>query len=122
MLVITPWDKAALSKIERAILTSDLNLTPTNDGSVIRLEIPSLTEDRRKELAKLVHKRAEEGRVHIRNIRRDAIEHFEKREKAKDISEDDLDRAKKDVQKVTDEYVKKLDEVMEHKIAELMGE
>jgi ribosome recycling factor len=120
MLVITPWDKAALPKIERAILTSDLNLTPTNDGSLIRLELPSLTEERRKELGKLVHKRAEEGRVHIRNVRRDVNETLDKREKAKELSEDDVERGKKEVQKLTDEYIKKLDEVTEQKIAEIM--
>ena len=122
MLVITPWDKAALAKIERAILTSDLKLTPNNDGVLLRLEIPALTEDRRKELAKLVHKRGEEGRVHIRNVRRDANDAFDKREKSKELSEDDVERGKKEIQKLTDEFIKKLDEVMEHKIAEVMGE
>lgn len=119
-LIITPWDKNSLRAIEKAILTSDLNLTPSSDGNVIRLEIPTLTEERRKELAKLVGQKAEEGRVGIRNARRDANAGLEKLEKSHTISEDDLDRGKKQVQEATDEFIKQVDKLAERKAAEVM--
>jgi ribosome recycling factor len=119
-LLISPWDKAVLPAITKAIHASDLGLTPNSDGSTIRLEIPTLTEERRKELTKMVHQKAEEGKVAIRNIRRDANEHLDKREKAKDISEDDAERGKKEVQKLTDEFIAKVDEVTAKKVEEIM--
>jgi ribosome recycling factor len=102
MLVITPWDKSAMKDIEKAILTSDLGLVPNNDGSVIRLAIPPLTEERRKELVRLVRKDAEDHRVAVRNIRRDLNEAAKKLEKDGDISEDELRRAQEEIQKLTD--------------------
>jgi ribosome recycling factor len=119
-LLISPWDKAALPHIEKAILKSDLGLTPNSDGHTIRLEIPTLTEERRKELTKLVHAKAEEGKISIRNIRRDANDHLDKQEKSKTISEDDVERGKKETQKLTDEFIAKLDKITEKKVAEIM--
>lgn len=119
-LLITPWDKAALPHIEKAILKSDLGLTPNSDGHAIRLEIPTLTEERRKELTKVVHHKAEEGKVSIRNLRRDANETLDKREKAKEITEDDVERGKKEIQKLTDDFTAKLDKITEKKVAEIM--
>lgn len=119
-LLISPWDKAALPHIEKAILKSDLGLTPNSDGHTIRLEIPTLTEERRKELTKLVHHKTEEGKIAIRNLRRDANETLDKREKSKEITEDDVERGKKEIQKLTDEFIAKLDKVTEKKVAEIM--
>ncbi|MDO5551125.1 MAG: ribosome recycling factor, partial [Lachnospiraceae bacterium] len=102
MIVIQPWEKSLLKLIEKAILTSDLGINPTNDGSVIRLVFPELTEERRKELAKDVKKKGEGAKVAIRNIRRDANDTFKKMEKANEISEDDLDQMTEKVQKLTD--------------------
>lgn len=120
LLVITPWDRSQLPTIEKAILTSDLGLTPVSDGQVVRLQIPALTEERRRELSKIVGKRAEEAHVALRNIRRDTNSGLEKKEKAKEISEDELEARKKDVQKLTDEYVAKVDEIAEAKTKEIM--
>jgi ribosome recycling factor len=120
LIVITPWDKGSLRAIEKAILTSDLNLTPSSDGNVVRLEIPALTEERRKELAKLVSQKAEDGRVAIRNIRRDANTHIEKLEKSSDVSEDDVEHAKKEIQDVTNAMIKEIDRAAEKKTAEVM--
>lgn len=120
MIVITPWDKNSLRAIEKAILTSDLNLTPSSDGNVIRLELPPLTEERRKELAKLVHQKAEEGRVAVRNIRRDINNAIEKAEKSADVSEDDVEYAKKEVQEATNDFIKEIDRIAAHKVAEVM--
>ena len=120
-LIITPWDKNALRPIEKAILTSDLNLTPSSDGNVIRLEIPALTEERRKELARLVGQKAEEARVHVRTARRDANAAIEKLEKNHTISEDDAERGKKQVQDATDEAIKQVDKHAERKAAEVMA-
>ena len=120
LLTIQPWDKKALPVIERALMSSDLGLTPSNDGHTIRLPIPQLTGERRKELAHVVRKFAEEARISIRNIRRDANEHLKKGEKRGEISEDDRRRAQDEVQKLTDEFIKQLDEVLEHKEAEIM--
>jgi ribosome recycling factor len=119
-LLISPWDKSAVPAITKAIHASDLGLTPNSDGSTIRLEIPTLTEERRKELTKMVHHKAEEGKVAIRNIRRDANDHLDKREKAKELSEDDVERGKKEIQKLTDEFAAKVDEITAQKVEEIM--
>jgi ribosome recycling factor len=110
LLAIRPWDPNALADIERAILKSELGLTPSNDGKIIRLTIPRLTEERRQELVKVVGKRVEEGKVAIRNIRRDAIEDLREMESEKLISEDEFYRAKDDVQEITDKFAARMDE------------
>ncbi|HAI51799.1 MAG: ribosome recycling factor [Limnochordia bacterium] len=120
MLVITPWDKSAMKDIEKAILTSDLGLVPNNDGSVIRLAIPPLTEERRKELVRLVRKDAEDHRVAVRNIRRDLNEAAKKLEKDGDISEDELRRAQEEIQKLTDRFIEQIDELLKAKEKEIM--
>lgn len=120
LLVIEPWDKSALKAIEKAIMASDLGITPSNDGSIIRLPFPPLTEERRRELTKLCRHYAEETRVAIRNIRRDANAKLERAEKAAEISEDDLRRAEAEIQKLTDSHVKDVDEAVKRKEAELM--
>ena len=120
-LVISPWDGTALKSIEKAIQNSDLGINPQNDGKCIRLTFPQLTEERRKELVKLIHKYAEGGKVAVRNIRRDAMEAFKKKEKASEITEDDLKQAEKDLQKLTDESCKKLDELLAKKEKELLA-
>ncbi len=120
LLTIRPWDTSIIGAIERAILKSDLGLTPSNDGKIIRLAIPSLTDERRHDLARVVNRRVEEGRVAIRNLRRDGLKDMESLEKNKEISEDELFRAKDDLQELTDQYVKKLDEIGEQKQAEIM--
>ncbi|MGD8624332.1 MAG: ribosome recycling factor [Anaerolineae bacterium] len=120
LLVIRPWDPSALADIERAILKSDLGLTPMNDGKLIRLSIPRLTEDRRKELVRLVSRRVEEARIAIRNLRRDALKDLQEFEKEKMISEDDFFRAKDEIQELTDEFIAKIDETGERKEAEVM--
>lgn len=117
MLVVEPWDKSALNAIEKTISTSDLGITPSNDGATIRLPFPKPTEERRKELAKECRNYAEEGRVAIRNIRRDANEKLERDE---ELTEDDVRREKAAIQKLTDEYVKKIDEATKAKEAEVM--
>lgn len=119
-LVIKPWDRSMIKAVEKAILTSDLGLNPNNDGIVIRLSIPPMTQDRRKEMVKVVHKRAEEERVVIRNIRRDANEQIKKSEKEKAISEDESKRAHDEVQKLTDKMIKEVDGIMDHKEKEIM--
>lgn len=118
-LVIQPYDKNAISTMEKAIMSSDVGITPSNDGNVIRLSFPPLTEERRKELIKLVHHRGEEGRVAVRNIRRHTKEELERLEREGRISEDDLVRSEKDLQKQTDKHVAEIDEVVAHKEAEL---
>ena len=118
-LVVTPFDRNAISAMEKAIMSSDLGITPGNDGSVIRLGFPPLTEERRKELVKLVHHRGEEGRVAVRNIRRHSKEELEKLEREGGISEDDLVRSEKELQKLTDKHIADIDEVVSHKDAEL---
>lgn len=120
LLLIQPYDKQSLSWIEKAILKSDLNLTPTNDGQVIRIRIPELTEERRKELIKLLHKKAEEERVAIRNVRREVNEHFKAAEKRGEISEDEVKRAEQQVQKLTDKYIAEIDRLQKAKEEELM--
>ncbi len=120
LLVIQPFDRNAMSQIERAIMQSDLGLTPSNDGNVIRLAFPPLTEERRKELIKLVRERAEEGRVAIRNVRRHSKDELERLQKGGEISEDDLNRSEKELQKLTDRYVGEIEELLGHKEKELM--
>ena len=120
-LVIQPWDASALKSIEKAIQNSDLGINPQNDGKSLRLSFPQLTEERRKELVKQIRKYAESGKVAVRNIRRDAMEAFKKSEKAAEITEDDLKQAEKDLQKMTDDSCKKLDEMLVSKEKELMA-
>ncbi len=120
LLTIQPWEKTMLGTIEKAILKSDLGLTPNNDGSVIRLNIPQLTKERRAELVKVVHKKAEECRVAVRNLRRDANESIKKLEKDHSISEDEAKKGQDDIQKLTDKYIKEVDHVMAVKEKEIM--
>ncbi|CAA6653650.1 unnamed protein product [Spirodela intermedia] len=120
-LLVQPYDKSSLKIIEKAIVNSDIGLTPNNDGEVIRLSIPQLTSERRKELSKVVAKQAEEGKVAIRNIRRDAIKAYEKLEKEKKLSEDNVKDLSSDLQKVTDEYMKKIDSLQKQKEKELLS-
>ena len=120
-LVITPWDGSALKLIERAIQESDLGINPQNDGKSIRLSFPQLTEERRKELVKQIRKYSEGGKVAIRNIRRDAMEAFTKKQKASEITEDDLKIAEKDLQKLTDDMCKEVDALLDKKEKELMA-
>ncbi|HEX6009948.1 MAG TPA: ribosome recycling factor [Actinomycetota bacterium] len=118
-LVITPYDPNAIAAMEKAIMSSDVGITPGNDGTVIRLSFPPLTEERRKDLIKLVHHRGEEGRVAVRNIRRHSKEELEGLEREGGISQDDLVRSEKELQKVTDKHVAEIDEVVAHKDREL---
>jgi len=120
MLMIRPWDRSSMGLIEKAILKSDLGLTPNNDGQVIRLVIPQLTEERRRDLSRLVARRVEEARVACRNIRRDAIELLRDLEKEKLINEDELYEGRDQMQKVTDEFIKQVDEIGKAKEAEIM--
>ena len=120
LLVIRPWDTAALSSIERAILKSDLGLTPMNDGKLIRLSIPRLTEERRRELVKVVARRVEEARVAVRNLRRDALQDMKEFEKEKMISEDQFFQGKDRVQELTDKLIEQIDEIGKRKEAEVM--
>jgi ribosome recycling factor len=119
-LMVQPFDKSAIGAIEKAILTSDLGITPSNDGNVIRLSFPPLTEERRRQLVKQVHARAEDGRVAVRNVRRHHKDEVEKLEKEHEISEDDLKRAEKELQRHTDQFVAEIDEIQRHKEQELM--
>ena len=120
-LMIQPWDGTLLKAIEKAIQTSDLGINPQNDGRVIRLTFPQLTEERRKELVKQIHKYSENGKVAVRNIRRDAMDRFKKMQKASEITEDELKLAEKDLQKITDDNCKELDKLLEIKEKELMS-
>ncbi len=120
LLVIQPFDKNAIGAMEKAILTSDLGVTPSNDGNIIRLAFPQLTEDRRKDLIKLAHQRGEDGRVSIRNVRRHSKETLERLEREHQISEDDLKRAEKELQRLTDQYVAEIDSLLDHKEKELL--
>ena len=120
MIVVQPFDPTSLESIERAISNSDVGLTPNNDGNVIRLNIPSLTEERRKEFVKVVHKMIEDGRVAIRNIRRDVNDHLKKMEKEGELSEDNLKRALDNIQETTDGFIKELNALQEMKEKELM--
>lgn len=120
LLVVQPWDKNIMADVEKAIMKSDLGITPTNDGNVIRLAIPQLTEERRVELVKVVKKKAEEGRVAVRNIRRDANDKLKGQQKNGEISEDEFRRLQDEVQKLTDKYIKEIDEVFAAKEKEIM--
>lgn len=120
LLVIRPWDPKALPSIEKAILKSDLGLTPTNDGKLVRLVIPRLTEERRLELTKVVSRRVEEAKVAVRNCRRDALQDMRELEREKLISEDDYYRSKDDVQDLTDRFIDKIDDVRQKKETEIM--
>lgn len=120
-LVITPWDGSALKLIERAIQESDLGINPQNDGKTIRLLFPQLTEERRKDLVKQIHKYSEGGKVAIRNIRRDAIDTFKKMQKNSEITEDDYKLAEKDLQKLTDDMCREIDALLDKKEKELMA-
>ena len=118
-LLIQPYDKNAISSMEKAILASDVGITPSSDGNVIRLSFPPLTEERRKELIKVVHQRGEEGRVAVRNVRRHSKEELERLQRAGTISEDDLARSEKELQRLTDHHVAEIDEIVVHKEQEL---
>ena len=120
-LVIQPWDGSLLKPLEKAIQTSELGINPQNDGRVIRLVFPQLTEERRKDLTKQVRKYAEDSKVAIRNIRREAVDTFKKLQKKSEITEDDLKKTEKDIQDLTDKYVKKIDELCAAKEKELMA-
>jgi len=120
LLMIAPWESNMLKEVERAIMASDLGLNPTNDGKVIRLSFPELTEERRKQLTKDVKKKGEDAKVAIRNLRREAMEAFKKAEKKSDLTEDDVKDLEKDIQDLTDKYVAELDKRVEGKNKEIM--
>ncbi|MEE9120186.1 MAG: ribosome recycling factor [Syntrophobacteria bacterium] len=120
LIVIQPWDKTAIEDIEKAILKSELGLTPINDGKVIRISIPSLTEERRKELVKVARKMSEDNKVAIRNIRRDANEMLKDLKKEKEVTEDDLYRSQEEVQKATDQFISQVDELCAAKEKEIL--
>ncbi len=120
LITIQPWEPQIISAIEKAILKSDLGLTPGNDGKIIRVQIPPLTEERRKQIIKAVNKRGEEAKIAIRNIRRDGNEELRKLEKEKHLSKDDVKRSMDEIQKLTDSFIKRIDEILSHKDAELM--
>jgi len=120
MILIHPWDRSIINNIDKAILKSDLGLNPVNDGNVIRIPIPPLTEERRKELIKVVHKRLEDSRIHIRNIRREAIEELRQAEKNKEISQDQNTRASEQLQKLTDNFVEAVNKIGREKEREIL--
>jgi ribosome recycling factor len=120
LLTVQPYDRSIMSAIEKAIMESDLGLTPNNDGQLIRLPVPQLTEERRKEMVRLVHKMAEEARVAVRNVRRDVLNDLKRAEKDGDLSRDELGRAQEETQKITDSEVKAIDELMARKEAEIL--
>lgn len=119
-IIVQPWDQTVLSEIEKAILASDIGINPNNDGKVIRLNFPPLTEERRKELKKDVSKRGEEAKVAVRAVRRDAIEHFKKQKKSGEITEDDLSDLENEIQKLTDKFVKNIDNIIADKEKEII--
>ncbi len=121
MLVIAVWDTKMIPEVEKAIQKSDLGINPANDGKVIRLVVPELTEERRKELAKTIRKKGEDAKVAVRSIRRDANEAFKKAKKASEITEDDFDDLENDVQKLTNEFTKQIDEIVKGKESEIMS-
>ncbi len=121
MLMIQPWDVTLVKEIEKAILASDIGITPSNDGKVIRLNFPQPTEERRKELAKEAKKLGEDAKVAVRNVRRDALDKFKKQEKAKEITEDELKGIETDVQKLTDKYIAEIDKMVSEKEKEIMA-
>lgn len=120
MITITPWDKGMIGPIEKAILAANIGLNPANDGTVIRLPVPPLNEERRKELVKLIKKFAEDGKISLRNVRRDAIEHLKKSEKEEHFSEDERKRGEEEVQKLIDKHIKEIDLLVAHKEKEIM--
>ncbi|MCM8814190.1 MAG: ribosome recycling factor [Candidatus Omnitrophica bacterium] len=120
MIVIQPWDPSVLAALEKAILKSELGITPQNDGKIIRLSIPPLNKERRAELVKVVNKQTEEGRVAIRSIRREANEQFKQEQKATKITEDESFKGQETVQKLTDKYIKQLDDLLKQKETEIM--
>ncbi|MDP4118291.1 MAG: ribosome recycling factor [Bacillota bacterium] len=120
-IIIQPWDASILKEVEKAILASDIGINPNNDGKSIRLNFPPLTEERRKDLVKQIHKIAENGKVAVRNIRRDAMDIFKDMKKKSEITEDDLKSAEKDLQDITDKYIKKIDQKLEEKEKDLMA-
>lgn len=120
LITIQPWDPKSITEIEKAIQKSDLGLNPSNDGKIIRITIPPLTEERRKEMVKLVHKRGEEAKISVRNARRECNEEMKRLEKEEHVSEDETKRSIDEVQKATDEHIKMIDEIVSHKEAELM--
>jgi len=119
-IAIQPWENRLIPEIEKAIMKSDLGLTPMNDGKTIRINIPILTEERRKQLVKIVRKRAEESKIAVRNNRRDSNEELKKLEKEEHISEDEVKKEHDEIQKITDSFIKKIDELLEHKEKEIM--
>ncbi len=119
-LSVTPWDKSVLQAIDKAILSADLGLNPVSDGTNLKIPIPPLTEERRKDLVKLVKKFGEESKIAVRNIRRDANEHLKRKQKEAKLSEDALKEAEEKVQKLTDEHIKMVDEILKHKEKEIM--
>lgn len=119
-IAVQPWEKGMIHPIEKAILNANLGLNPTNDGNVVRVPIPPLNEERRRELVKLIKKFAEDGRIAVRNVRRDAIEHLKKTEKQEHISEDERKRGEQEVQKQTDKHIKEIDHLIELKEKEIM--
>ena len=121
LITIQPWDPSTLPVIEKAIRASDLDLNPQNDGKIIRIPIPPLTEERRKQLVKHLHKQAEEGRIAIRNVRRDANDHLKKMLKSHEVSEDDEKKAMAEVQKMTDEHIEQVNEILKKKESEIMA-
>lgn len=120
IIQIAPWEKSLIKDIEKAIMTSDIGINPSNDGSVIRLVFPELTEDRRKELAKDVKKKAEDAKVAVRNIRRDGNDAFKKLGKSSEVSEDEVKQLEEQLQKLTDKFIKEIDVLMEAKSKEIM--
>jgi ribosome recycling factor len=120
LVSIQPWDRNMISEIEKAILKSDLGLTPSNDGTFVRVPIPQLSEERRKDLVKLVRKFGEEGRIAIRNVRRDVNDHLKKLQKDHEISEDELSVVLDETQEMTDKHIKEIDEILEHKEKEIL--
>jgi len=119
-IAIQPWEQRLIPEIEKAIMKSDLGLTPMNDGKTIRINIPVLTEERRKQLVKIVRKRAEESKIAVRNIRRDSNEELKKLEKDQHISEDEVKKEHDEIQRITDSFINKIDESLEHKEKEIM--
>ncbi len=119
-LSITPWDKSMVQVIDKAILASDLGLNPLSDGTNLKIPIPPLTEERRKEFVKIIKKFGEESKVALRNVRRDANEHLKKEEKEKKMTEDDRKKAEDEIQKITDKHIGKVDEIIKHKEKEIM--
>jgi ribosome recycling factor len=121
LLLISPWDPTSIKSIEKAILSSDLGLNPSNDGKVIRLVFPELTEERRKELSKDIKKKGEDAKVAIRNIRREGIDEVDSLKKKSEITEDDLKRDKEKIQKSTDKFIDEIDKIIDDKIKEIMS-